>query len=48
MAQSVTNLSRVTLASDMVFGDDLAATQMATVTGSVSAGYVANLTITVP
>ncbi|GGN23637.1 protocatechuate 3,4-dioxygenase beta subunit [Actinoplanes campanulatus] len=47
-SQSVTNLSRVTLASDMVFGDDLAATQMATVTGSVSAGYVANLTITVP
>jgi protocatechuate 3,4-dioxygenase beta subunit len=47
-SQSVTNLSRITLASDMVFGDDLAATQMATVTGSVSAGYVANLTITVP
>ncbi|GLX99754.1 MULTISPECIES: intradiol ring-cleavage dioxygenase [Actinoplanes] len=45
---SVTNLGRITLASDMVFGDDLAATQMATVTGSVSAGYVANLTITVP
>ncbi|MEU8244475.1 intradiol ring-cleavage dioxygenase [Actinoplanes missouriensis] len=46
-AQSVTNLSRITLARDMVFGDDLAATQMASVTGSVSAGYVANLTITV-
>ncbi|WP_433825777.1 intradiol ring-cleavage dioxygenase [Actinoplanes sp. CA-015351] len=46
-SQSVTNLSRITLARDMVFGDDLAATQMASVTGSVSAGYVANLTITV-
>src|SRR5882724_2040960 len=39
--QSVTNMSRITLASDMVFGDDLAAREMATVTGSVSAGYVA-------
>lgn len=47
-SQSVTNLSRITLASDNVFGDDLAATQMATVTGSVSAGYVATLTVTVP
>ena len=44
---SVTNLSRITLASDMVFGDDLAAREMATVTGSVAAGYVANLAITV-
>ena len=44
---SVTNLGRITLASDMVFGDDLAAREMATVTGSVAAGYVADLTITV-
>ena len=44
---SVTNMSRITLASDMVFGDDNAAREMATVTGSVSAGYVANLAITV-
>ncbi|GIF16502.1 intradiol ring-cleavage dioxygenase [Actinoplanes teichomyceticus] len=44
---SVTNLRRITLATDMVFGDDLAAREMATVTGSVSAGYVANLTISV-
>ena len=44
---SVTNLNRITLASDMVFGDDLAAREMATVTGSVSAGYVASLAITV-
>ncbi|GIE91780.1 intradiol ring-cleavage dioxygenase [Actinoplanes regularis] len=46
-SSSVTNLSRITLASDMVFGDDLAAREMATVTGSVSAGYVAKLTISV-
>jgi len=46
-SQSVTNMSRITLASDMVFGDDLAAREMATVTGSVSAGYVASLAITV-
>jgi protocatechuate 3,4-dioxygenase beta subunit len=45
--QSVTNMSRITLASDMVFGDDLAAREMATVTGSVSAGYVATLAVTV-
>jgi protocatechuate 3,4-dioxygenase beta subunit len=44
---SVTNMSRITLASDMVFGDDLAAREMATVTGSVSAGYVATLPVTV-
>ncbi|MEV6346218.1 intradiol ring-cleavage dioxygenase [Actinoplanes sp. NPDC051851] len=44
---SVTNLSRITLATDNVFGDDSAAREMATVTGSVSAGYVANLTISV-
>ena len=46
-SQSVTTMSRITLASDMVFGDDLAAREMATVTGSVSAGYVAALAITV-
>ena len=46
-SQSVTNLSRITLATDMVFGDDLAAGQMATVTGNVTSGYVANLTATV-
>ncbi|WP_034213921.1 intradiol ring-cleavage dioxygenase [Actinoplanes subtropicus] len=46
-SQSVTNMSRITLSSDMVFGDDLAAREMATVTGSVSAGYVATLAITV-
>lgn len=44
---SVTNLSRITLASDMVFGDDLAAREMATVTGNTTSGYVAALTISV-
>lgn len=46
-SQSVVNMSNITLASDMVFGDDLAAREMATVTGSVSGGYVATLTVTV-
>ncbi|WP_433382638.1 intradiol ring-cleavage dioxygenase [Actinoplanes sp. CA-142083] len=46
-SQSVTNMSRISLATDMVFRDDLAAREMATVTGSVSAGYVASLAITV-
>jgi protocatechuate 3,4-dioxygenase beta subunit len=44
---SVTNLSRISLATDMVFRDDLAAREMASVTGSVTAGYVANLTVSV-
>ena len=46
-SKSVTNMSQVTLATDNVFGDDSAATELATVTGSVSAGYVATLTIAV-
>jgi protocatechuate 3,4-dioxygenase beta subunit len=46
-AQSVTNLRQVTLATDMVFGDDRAATEMATVTGNVTEGYRATLTISV-
>nr|WP_269329275.1 intradiol ring-cleavage dioxygenase [Kineosporia babensis] len=41
---SVSNMSQVTLEDDNVFGDDDAATEMGTVTGSVSAGYVAKLT----
>jgi protocatechuate 3,4-dioxygenase beta subunit len=45
--QSVTNMSRLTLATDMVFGDDLAAREMATITGDVSCGYTARLAITV-
>ena len=43
---SVANLSRITLASDMVFGDDLAARELATVTGDVTNGYAATLAIT--
>ena len=46
-SQSVTNMNRISLATDMVFGDDLAAREMATVTGSVAAGYVATLAVTV-
>jgi protocatechuate 3,4-dioxygenase beta subunit len=45
--QSVTNMGRITLATDMVFGDDLAAREMAAVTGDVSCGYTATLAITV-
>ena len=43
-SKSVSNLSQVTLSSDNVFGDDDAAHELATVTGSVSAGYTATLT----
>ncbi|HKT03601.1 MAG TPA: intradiol ring-cleavage dioxygenase [Rugosimonospora sp.] len=44
---SVTNLSKVTLGTDSVFGDDAAAREMATVTGSVSGGLTARLRATV-
>ncbi|MEV4702345.1 intradiol ring-cleavage dioxygenase [Actinoplanes sp. NPDC049316] len=46
-SKSVTNLSQVTLATDNVFGDDSAARELATVTGSVDAGYRATLTIAI-
>ncbi|HEY6887010.1 MAG TPA: intradiol ring-cleavage dioxygenase [Solirubrobacter sp.] len=42
---SVGHLARTSLSSDMVFSDDKAIHQLATVTGSVSKGFVANLTI---
>ena len=42
---SASNLARTSLSSDNVFSDDKAIHQLATVTGSVSKGYVANLTI---
>ena len=42
---SIRNLAAITLASDNVFGNDSAAYQLATVTGSVSAGYLATLTV---
>jgi protocatechuate 3,4-dioxygenase beta subunit len=46
-AKSVSNLSQVSLATDNVFGEDSAATELATVTGSVAEGYVAKLTIAI-
>ncbi|GIE31725.1 3,4-dioxygenase subunit beta [Actinoplanes italicus] len=42
---SVTNLARLTLATDNVFGDDSAVKQLATVTGDVSGGYTVALTV---
>ncbi|WP_037499898.1 intradiol ring-cleavage dioxygenase [Solirubrobacter soli] len=42
---SSSNLARTSLTSDMVFSDDKAIHQLATVTGSVKKGFVANLTI---
>ncbi|GIE98318.1 dioxygenase family protein [Paractinoplanes rishiriensis] len=46
-SRSVQNMSQITLASDNVFGEDEAATEMAAVTGSVTAGYRATLKIAV-
>ena len=43
-AQSVTNFARISFATDMVFSDGLT-TQLATLTGSVAAGYVATLVV---
>jgi len=43
--QSVQNLADVTLASDNVFGDDGGASQLATVTGNVTDGYVVRLAV---
>jgi protocatechuate 3,4-dioxygenase beta subunit len=45
-ATSVANLSRVSLASDMVFSDG-SALELATVSGSVSGGMTATLTVAV-
>ena len=42
---SSNNLGQVSLSTDNVFRDDKAIHQLATVTGSVAKGYVANLTI---
>lgn len=44
---SARNLSQISLDSDMVFGDDGGALQMATVTGSAGAGYTASLVVRV-
>ncbi len=43
--QSVANLARTSLTSDMVFGDDGGIHQLASMSGSVSAGYTAALTV---
>lgn len=42
---SVSNLANISLSSDNVFGNDSAAQQMPTVSGSVATGYVASLTV---
>ncbi len=42
---SVANLAQLTLESDNVFGDDGAEHQLAAVTGDVTAGYVATLSV---
>lgn len=39
------NLAKISLSSDNVFGNDKAVHQLATVTGSVKQGFVANLTV---
>ena len=44
---SVTNLAKVSLGSDNVFGDDGGARQLAAVTGSVAKGYALSLTVPV-
>jgi protocatechuate 3,4-dioxygenase beta subunit len=43
--QSVTNLAQLSLATDGVFSDDGAATQLATVSGDVASGYTVSLSI---
>lgn len=44
---SAGNLARITLATDTVFGDDSGALQVATVSGSIAAGYEAALVVAV-
>jgi protocatechuate 3,4-dioxygenase beta subunit len=46
-SQSVVNLQQVSLRADNVFGDDGSAHQLGSVTGSVDAGYVAELAVPV-
>ena len=43
--QSVANLAETSLTEDNVFGDDAAATQLATVTGDVTSGYAVSLAV---
>lgn len=44
-ATSVSNFAKVSLASDNVFGNDAGVSQIATASGSVSAGYTAKLVV---
>lgn len=46
-SQSMSNIAQTSLATDNVFSDDSAAQQLAAITGSVSSGYVASLTVPV-
>jgi len=46
-AQSIQNLSHVSLTSDMVFRDDGAARQLGTISGSVASGLTVELTVPV-
>jgi protocatechuate 3,4-dioxygenase beta subunit len=43
--QSVSNLKKVSLSDDNVFGDDSGALQLATVTGDVTSGYAVTLAV---
>ena len=45
--QSVQNLAQTSLATDNVFSDDGGVSQLATVTGDVTNGYVINLSVSV-
>ena len=45
--QSVTNLNRVSISSDMVFGDDGAMRELARIKGSLKKGYRAKLVVPV-
>jgi protocatechuate 3,4-dioxygenase beta subunit len=45
--KSVSNMSQISLATDLVFRDDSGVTELATVTGSVADGYVAKLAIAI-
>lgn len=45
--KSITNMTRTTLRSDNVFGDDGGIYQLATMTGSAATGYTAGLNVTV-
>ncbi|MDP9989039.1 protocatechuate 3,4-dioxygenase beta subunit [Arthrobacter oryzae] len=45
--RSITNMTRTTLKSDNVFGDDGGIYQLATMTGSAAAGYTAGLNLTI-